>query len=441
MKSGAKILVATLGLLVAAGATTAAFGQDGFRWPVSGRVISDFIATKGTGVNIAAPEGTNARAAEDGQVIYVGSGVEGYGNLVLIRHPNGYVTAYAHLDCAVVAKGDTVTLGQLVGAVGMSGSVSSPQLHFETRKGATPVDPVALLNGTLEEPVGVTIVTDRAVIMEIQQLLTDLGYAPGKIDGKVGAATRAAIREFEQVRGYEVRGEPTAELVEQLKADPTVASEPPPRSVSEPAAPLEVVSVGGPEVESVCKTAEVAIALPAPEPLTVEPAPVEPAPVGTAPEEPSGIAALLLGLLTPPPSADGPIGNEDVFEVQRKLTALGLYEGKVDGLYGPDVARSIRAFEELVKITPTGELRPQIVWLIKEYNGAPVADAGTEQTLILSVQRGLQSLGFLHGEIDGVAGEATTKAIRNFEVYYNYDVTGRITPELINLLVQNGAAL
>ena len=72
-------------------------GADKFRWPVSGKVITDFIASKGTGINIDAPEGTAVRAAENGTVIYVGSGVEGYGNLVLIRHPNGYVSAYAHL--------------------------------------------------------------------------------------------------------------------------------------------------------------------------------------------------------------------------------------------------------------------------------------------------------------------------------------------------------
>lgn len=122
-------------------------GADKFRWPISGKVITDFIASKGTGINIAAPEGTSVRAAENGQVIYVGSGVEGYGNLVLIRHANGYVSAYAHLKSVGVAKGDNVTRGDSIGQAGMTGSVSSPQLHFELRKGATPVDPVPLLAG------------------------------------------------------------------------------------------------------------------------------------------------------------------------------------------------------------------------------------------------------------------------------------------------------
>jgi murein DD-endopeptidase MepM/ murein hydrolase activator NlpD len=122
-------------------------GADKFRWPISGKVITDFIASKGTGINIEAPEGASVRAAENGQVIYVGSGVEGYGNLILIRHANGYVSAYAHLKSVAVNKGDNVTRGDNIGAAGMTGSVSRPQLHFELRKGATPVDPVPLLAG------------------------------------------------------------------------------------------------------------------------------------------------------------------------------------------------------------------------------------------------------------------------------------------------------
>lgn len=276
-------------------------------------------------------------------------------------------------------------------------------------------------------------------------------------------------------------------------------------------------------------------------------------------------------LVQPPPAAETtasiapaaepvptrPIGNEDVFEVQRKLAAFKLFDAKVDGLYGPRTARAIKAFEELVGRKPTGQLTPEIIEIIKatpitaspvappaevstpvppaelapaaavtpqvelapapaatesvmlappaplvpaaepaavlapasvqveggvtsltmtsppppaEAEGptkrsvqtiaieAPVAEPAkdslavvttpidvtkvdTDPKVVSAVQRGLASLGFLHGEIDGVAGEATAKAVRNFEVYYNYNVTGRITPELINLLVQNGAVI
>ncbi len=120
-------------------------GADKFRWPISGRVITDFANSKGTGINIEAPEGTAVRAAENGQVIYAGSGVEGYGNLILIRHPNGYVSAYAHLKDMNVAKGTVVNRGDNIGTAGKTGGVAKSQLHFELRKGATPVDPVPLL--------------------------------------------------------------------------------------------------------------------------------------------------------------------------------------------------------------------------------------------------------------------------------------------------------
>lgn len=126
-------------------AESAAVASDKFRWPISGRVITDFANSKGTGINIEAPEGAVVRAAETGQVIYAGSGVEGYGNLILIRHPNGFVSAYAHLKDMNVSKGQNVSRGDNIGTAGTTGSVSKPQLHFELRKGATPVDPIPLL--------------------------------------------------------------------------------------------------------------------------------------------------------------------------------------------------------------------------------------------------------------------------------------------------------
>lgn len=118
---------------------------DKFRWPLSGKVIADFAASKGTGINIEAPEGSAVRAADTGTVIYTGSAVEGYGNLILVKHENGYVSAYAHLSQISVAKGDTVKRGDAIGLTGRTGSVATPQLHFELRKGATPIDPVPLL--------------------------------------------------------------------------------------------------------------------------------------------------------------------------------------------------------------------------------------------------------------------------------------------------------
>ena len=93
------------------------------------------------------PEGTSVKAAEGGIVAYAGNELKGYGNLVLIQHPNGFVSAYANNGELDVKRGDTVKRGQIVAKSGQSGNVNSPQLHFELRKGTTPVDPTSYLAG------------------------------------------------------------------------------------------------------------------------------------------------------------------------------------------------------------------------------------------------------------------------------------------------------
>ncbi|MGM4987701.1 peptidoglycan DD-metalloendopeptidase family protein [Tardiphaga sp. 841_E9_N1_2] len=122
-----------------------------FRWPVRGRVVTGYGAkTNGKsndGINVAVPEGTPIKAAEDGVVAYSGNELKGYGNLVLVRHSNGYVTAYAHASELMVKRGETIKRGQVIGKSGQSGEVTSPQLHFEIRKGSSPVDPLQFLNG------------------------------------------------------------------------------------------------------------------------------------------------------------------------------------------------------------------------------------------------------------------------------------------------------
>jgi murein DD-endopeptidase MepM/ murein hydrolase activator NlpD len=126
---------------------TASVAAD-FRWPARGRVIAGFGANGGNeGINIAVPEGTPVKAAEAGTVTYAGSEVKGYGNLILVRHENGYVSAYAHNGSLSVKRGDQVKRGQVIAISGQTGNVTSPQLHFELRKGATPVDPMPHLGG------------------------------------------------------------------------------------------------------------------------------------------------------------------------------------------------------------------------------------------------------------------------------------------------------
>jgi murein DD-endopeptidase MepM/ murein hydrolase activator NlpD len=120
-----------------------------FLWPVRGPLLSSFGAGNGfarnDGINIAATKGTPVRAADSGTVTYVGNELKGYGNLVLIRHDSGYVTAYAHSDTVTVQRGDRVTRGQIIAYAGATGDVTQPQLHFELRLNAKPVDPTPYL--------------------------------------------------------------------------------------------------------------------------------------------------------------------------------------------------------------------------------------------------------------------------------------------------------
>jgi murein DD-endopeptidase MepM/ murein hydrolase activator NlpD len=123
---------------------------NSFRWPVKGRVISEF-GTKpdgghNDGIDVAVPQGTSVKAAENGVVAYAGNELKGYGNLVLIRHANNWVSAYAHNDEILVKRGDKVRRGQIIAKAGATGSVSQPQVHFELRKGSRPVDPTKFMS-------------------------------------------------------------------------------------------------------------------------------------------------------------------------------------------------------------------------------------------------------------------------------------------------------
>ena len=124
-------------------------GNDKLRWPASGRIITGFgqrsDGTHNDGINLSVPLGTSVHAAESGTVAYAGSELKGYGNLILLRHDNGWVTAYAHNDQLNVKRGDKVQRGQVIATAGRTGSVDQPQVHFELRQGSKPVDPVPFL--------------------------------------------------------------------------------------------------------------------------------------------------------------------------------------------------------------------------------------------------------------------------------------------------------
>ncbi|MHA1151370.1 MAG: peptidoglycan DD-metalloendopeptidase family protein [Alphaproteobacteria bacterium] len=120
-----------------------------FLWPVQGHTIAGYGRKKdglhNDGINIAAPRGASVRAADNGVVAYLGNELRGFGNLILVKHADGWVTAYAHNQDFLVERGQTVTRGQPIARIGSSGNVATPQLHFEIRKGTRSVDPTRFL--------------------------------------------------------------------------------------------------------------------------------------------------------------------------------------------------------------------------------------------------------------------------------------------------------
>jgi murein DD-endopeptidase MepM/ murein hydrolase activator NlpD len=124
-------------------------GTPVFAWPIEGRILSGFGPKPGgrynDGVNLKASAGTAVRAAADGVVAYAGDAVAGFGNLILIKHADGWVSAYGHNEALLVARGAKVAKGDIIARSGSTGAVDEPQLHFELRRGRAATDPVKLL--------------------------------------------------------------------------------------------------------------------------------------------------------------------------------------------------------------------------------------------------------------------------------------------------------
>ncbi len=117
-------------------------------WPVNGKVVSGYGTSggqKNDGIDIAAAKGTPVKAAEGGKVVYAGGEVARMGNLLLIEHPGGYITAYGNNESLAVKKGDVVKKGQVIAKVGNSGGSAEPQLHFEVRRSGKTIDPTTVL--------------------------------------------------------------------------------------------------------------------------------------------------------------------------------------------------------------------------------------------------------------------------------------------------------
>ena len=151
----ASLATGALGALILAGLTAGASAQEApsggagagerFRWPVRGAILKDFKAGETDGVEIAATVGEPVHAAADGQCIYAGDELKTYGKLVLIRHANGFITAYADLSEIEVKEGDPIRRGQIIAKAGETGDAASPRLHFELRKDGKAIDPIRYL--------------------------------------------------------------------------------------------------------------------------------------------------------------------------------------------------------------------------------------------------------------------------------------------------------
>ena len=136
-------VVALATLIFAAGGALAEDAHPKFRWPLIGQVLK---SPDGRGIEIAAPEGEPVHAAADGDVIYAGDELASFGKMIVVRHADDYVTAYAHLSEIAVAKGDKVKRSQIIGKSGRTGDAKAPALHFELRKGDKSLAPVGYLS-------------------------------------------------------------------------------------------------------------------------------------------------------------------------------------------------------------------------------------------------------------------------------------------------------
>lgn len=334
-------------------------------------------------------------------------------------------------------------------------------------------------------------------VFEVQRKLERLQLFTGTVDGYYGPQTARALKKFEEMRGLKPKGELTREIIDMVLAAPLSA--PAPQPVVPAAAPLKPLAVPVEEKPAA------AVTLP-----KVEAAPVE-AELPAARVKPQSLAAMEqpkplvsdieTGSIAPAKQATGntvlgrplPKTPEAALEMAAD-TAGDAINTIIDGVQSmsmttapkvlpkkpvqppqqfaaesnalstaeaapevPLVPKTVAARTELAALPD----KPQVGVPLKIEEPAPpapgetIAVLDTEATpeqlmapfsvtdpvIVAKVQRGLGSLGFLHGPADGVAGEATAKAIRNFEVYFNYKVTGRISPELLDLLVDNGAAI
>lgn len=303
-------------------------------------------------------------------------------------------------------------------------------------------------------------------VFELQRKLAELQFFTGKIDGYYGPQTAGAIRRFEEANGLPPLGELNRGIIETIMAAPATPAQPRPEALTPaPTAPViePLAAVEAPRTNILAPANEVARTA-----RTLAEI-VAPAPLGTPVKVPETTGST--GVQAMAPTRNTFLGRplpkdaNDAVEMasQTANEALDTIVGGVEALADmtrvgqPPAAMQMAsngnsATARLATVPTPGvplvidDEPTQPGQAIAELSGAATPEqvkpvSVTDPVVVAKVQRGLASLGFLHGPADGVAGEATAKAIRNFEVYYNYDVTGRISPGLLDLLVVNGAAI
>jgi peptidoglycan hydrolase-like protein with peptidoglycan-binding domain len=339
---------------------------------------------------------------------------------------------------------------------------------------ATPKQPdKSAIVDTTPGPIG------NADVFEAQRRLEMLKLFTGTIDGYYGPQTARAIRKFEELQGLKPTGELTADIVERIKNAPLSAADPLPAAiapavVAEPAPVAEekaAVTVTLPQVEA----PKVENDLPAAKPVATSDEAVKPQTLALLAQPAPLTSDLKTGSIGSPRKVEAkalgrqlPDTPEEALEMAAD-TAGEAIETIISGVqtvamntpgaatpYAADDGTSLTTSKTVAEASPDN---PQVGIPLKIEEeptkpGTQIAElttaatpeeispiSATDPVFVAKVQRGLASLGFLHGPADGVAGEATAKAIRNFEVYFNYNVTGRMSPELLDLLTENGAAI
>jgi peptidoglycan hydrolase-like protein with peptidoglycan-binding domain len=307
--------------------------------------------------------------------------------------------------------------------------------------------PAPETTGSVDEPAQTPApqAVTNADVTQMQQKLASLGLYNGAADGLFGPKTARALKAFEASIGRPQRGLLTPAIVATIEQAPMPAPIPPaplpqvaPRALPTTAAPPQApapVAQALPQIQTQAQSAPVQVASIAPlKPL---------APLGEQPATQSdALPAITVPAATPQAAAD-PTATAPETVPMNKLPPL---PRRVVPTIAVHVQQTPAGPVEVADATPQAATPAPAA---DESQAMPSAlapaadgkDASTDPKIVSEVQRGLNSLGFLHQQVDGVAGEATAKAIRNFEVYFNYNVTGRVTKELVNLLQQNGGVI